>query len=89
MLGRWHACNVIMFRDKRRQILCEVEKANVREYKSEAWGLKILIKEGDVRESFWGLKTTEKSIAHIMLERETVEEVSESRGCLHMQHKST
>lgn len=60
----------------------KLEKANVREYESEAWGLEIVKRKCVTEENFWGTKTSEKSLTHILLGQEMAEKVAKSNGCI-------
>ena len=60
----------------------KLEKKNIREYESKAKGLVVVERKCVTEESFFGVKTNEKTMSYAELTKETADKVMNLQGCL-------
>ena len=60
----------------------KVEKMNIKEYISKATGMIVVKRVCIAEESFWGVKTQDKSLSYVRLNRELEERPLEQNSCI-------
>ena len=62
----------------------KVEKRNIKEYQSKAAGMIVVKRQCVAEESFWGVRTQDKSISYVTLNREVAERLIEQNSCINV-----